>query len=222
MQMPLLQKLPGFSQIVHGIELHKLIAILSIISMIVCLMYVLNIAVERQSPVDLGRSSHILRSLTRIDDPQYADEYETRVQAINGGLEALRDVTQSDRAYLAVYNYDSFQPGIPGKIRISETFEVGQEGFPYWISDFQHFPRQEWLQMKQGERRLHWLGSFLLLRNYGLELTNDQNIAIGYLGFEYLQTPPGIRNDDLAFFKHTAMILTAGLSESLESLKNLE
>lgn len=221
MQTPLLRKLPEFPQILHGIEQHKLAAILSTI-MVVGLVCVLNIPVERQSSVDLFRSSHILRTLTRIDDPQYADEYDTRVHAINEGLEALRDVTQSDRTYLVVYNYDPFQPGIPGRIRISQTFEVGQEGFPYQISDFQHFPRQEWLQMKHGERPLHWFGSFLLPRTYGLELTNDQNIAIGYVGFEYLQTPPNVRSDDLAFLKHTAMLLSAGLSEPLESLNNLE
>ena len=76
--------------------------------------------------------------------------------------------------------------------------------------------------MKHGERPLHWFGSFLLPRTYGLELTNDQNIAIGYVGFEYLQTPPNVRSDDLAFLKHTAMLLSAGLSEPLESLNNLE
>jgi hypothetical protein len=219
--MQMLQRLYGFSQIVHGIELHKFVAILSVI-VLMGMMYLLSIPIERQSSADLPGSSHGLRSLTRIDDPQYADEYSKRVHAINAGLERLRDVTQSDRTYLVVYNYDSFQPEIPGKIRISQTFEIGQKGFPYQLSDFQHFPREEWVRMKQGERRLHWFGSSLLLRNYGLELTNDQDIAIGYVGFDYLQTPPGVRNDDLAFLKHTAMVLTAGLSEPLESLDKLE
>lgn len=56
----------------------------------------------------------------------------------------------------------------------------------------------------------------------GLELTNDQGIAVGYLGFEYLQTPSIARSDDMAFLKHTAIVLKAGLSGPLEPLNHLE
>ena len=116
------------SQIVHRIENHKLATLFGII-VVACLGYLLNIPVERQSTADLRSSSEFMRVLTRFDDPVYAQEYDTRAQYIHDHLEKLRDVTLSDRTYLVVYNYDPFQPDIPGKIRISNTFEVVNEFF---------------------------------------------------------------------------------------------
>jgi hypothetical protein len=207
------------SQIVHRIENHKLATLFGII-VVACLGYLLNIPVERQSTADLRSSSELVQSLTRFDDSVYTHEYDARSQYITASLERLRDVTRSDRTYLVVYNYDPSQPDILGKIRISSTFEVGQEGFSYQISDFQNFPRQEWLQMKHGERPLQWFGSLLLPRTYGLELTNDQGIAIGYLGIEYRreQSKP-LDNSTWNFLKEAATSIKTGFLGPVEDLK---
>jgi hypothetical protein len=165
-------------------------------------------------------SAHSTAPLTLLDNPQYAHEYDTRAYYITDQLEGLRNATQAGRAYLALYKHDSSPSHTTRTVRISTTFEVGQEGFTYHIRDFQNFARVDWLQIKRGERTLVWFGRMSLPRSYGLELFNNQNAAIGYLGIEYLNSPLSFeRHDhDMDVLEQTASSIQMGLLQPLEHL----
>jgi len=226
MHTPLLQKSHVFSQVVHGIEHHKLATILGIIA-VLCLVYVLNIPVVHQmpiqrSPTGLASSSGIVRPLTLLDDPRYAHEYATRAQYINERLDRLRKEIRADRAYVFSYGYSSGRFGGMMELTISSIFEVGQEGLVHQIRDFQDLSRKNWLRVNRDSSST---GGFLpgpFPRSYGMELYNGRGVPIGYIGIEYWQEKFSLQGDKMSFLRQTAHLMKAGLLQPLENLESLE
>jgi hypothetical protein len=189
---------------------------------VLCPVYMLNIPIEskrfiQHSPADSASSSGIVGPLTLVDDPQYAHEYDTRVQYIEKHLEMLRNETQADKAYIVSYGYDSSMR----EMRISSTFEAGQEGIFSQMRDFQGFSRRNWLRIKRDEQATS--GLFLVLpQSYGVELYDEQGKPIGYLGIDYLQEKSSSWGNEMKLLRQTATSIKIGLLQPIEGLSSQE
>lgn len=219
-----LHKLPVFSQIIHGIEHHKLATILGVIA-VLCLVYVLNIPVVHQrfiqhSSADSTSSVGIVQPLTLVDDPQYAHEYDIRAQYINEHLEGLKNDTRADRVYLVTYNDGPSQFGYT--IHLSHTFEISQEGLNVPISTYQDLSRQRWLYLKRYEYTYGGLAPDILLQGYGIELYDANRTPIGYIGIEYIDAKPFPQGNEIKRLRQTAAAIKTGLLRPLEHLKGRE
>lgn len=228
MYVPAWHKSSVFSQISHLIKYHKAETIF-VLFIALWVMYIFNVPAKYQlltsqliaSPVPEG-SSGITRPLTRVDDPRYAHEYDRRTQHITTQLEQLKANTQADKAYVVSYGYGSGRIGGILELKIARIFEVGQEGLPHRISDFQDLSRKNWLHINRDGSST---GGFLpgpAPRSYGMELYNEHGGAIGYIGIEYWQEDPVLRGNEMPLLRRTASLMKIALLQSLKHLNSPE
>jgi hypothetical protein len=219
----LLQRFQVFSQSINFIEHHKLAIILGVIA-VLCLVYVLSIPVDHQMFTQQSsaralsaRSADIAKPLTRLDDPHYVHEHDIRAHYIIKNLERLRNKTGADRAYVVSYGYGSARFGNRIK-KIASTFEVSPEGLTPQLMDYQDLSRMNWLHIKRDEK---FFSVFLPLC-YGMELYNEDDVAIGYIGIEYLKKGPAFQSSKLKLLPQAAALIEAGFLQSLKHLNSLE
>jgi hypothetical protein len=218
-----LSKFHGVSQIIHGIEHHKLATLFGI-SSLVCLLYVFNIAVDHQgfvhpSSADPASSFGVVMPLTLLEAPQFGHEYDLRVHSITQHLKRLRTETRADRAYVVVYGYDSSPFGEKLEKSIFNTFEVVKTGDSPQFLDFQGFSRLNWLRLKKEEQEIISGLVSVFPRSYGMELANEDDEPIGYIGIEYWQDDPLTQSNDMHFLRQTAIAIEARLLQPLDHLR---
>lgn len=213
------QRVHVFSQSLNLIEHHKLFIKLVITILAVIAVMGLGAVWQPSGEHQLFTSD---KPFTRLDDPQYAHEYDTRAQYIYKQLDMLKDKANADRAYAVSYRYGPTGFGDTTD-KIASTFEVGLAGLDAPIKIYQDLPRMNWLQLKQNQ----CFGPGLLAietlpRNYGMELYAPAGEAIGYVGITY-------RRDNRSFpgnpieqvFQEAALSISTGLLQPMESLNNL-
>jgi len=214
MYIPLWQRSHVFTQGINFIEYHKVLITILVVIAVIALGAVWHPSGERQ----------ILTSdepLTRLDDPQYAKEYEARAQLIKAQLEKLRSDVQADRAYVVAYKYSSALLANTMELKISKTFEVGLTGSTPQLRDFQDFPRMKWLYLKREELSIGGFVPIRFPRCLGMELYDAQGTPIGYLGIDYLQETSSLRGDERELLQQTAALIEAGLMQPIEYLNSM-
>ena len=157
--------------------------------------------------------------LTIFDDPQYVHEYTAREQYITERLEMLRNKTRADRAYAVSYSYGSSRFGKMRATKIYTTFEVGLEGIVPQISHYQNLSRMDWLHLKSDAHVL-LDGLFPVCpQSYGMELYDEHEAVIGYLGVDYLKERPAFRGNEMQLLWQTAASIEEGFLQPVEHLK---
>lgn len=209
-----LQKSQMLSQLIHFVEHHRVAIWLSLI-IVLCLPYILHSSVDTTSVT----SSANVRYLSLLDDPFYAHEYDRRAEHILKYLEILRDETRADRAYFFSYRYGAGLPGGMMGLQISRSFEVGQKEPTHHIREYQNLSRINWLRVNRDDALA---GGFLpgpFPKSYGIELYNEQGMAIGYIGMDYPVEVSFLQGQEMSFFRQTADQMKAGLLQSIEHVE---
>ncbi len=224
MHTPLLQKPHVFSQVVHGIEHHKLATILVAMALF-WLVYALSTSIDYQLFTQQLTTSdvapipyNIVRPLSRIDDPEYAHEYDLRVRSIRAHLERLKSETRADRVYVVAYSHGPARFGDRLEKKISNTFEVGQKGLISQIRDFRGLSMMEWIEYTTAN------GFYSLLSplHFDMELFDEDGAVIGHIGIEYLHDMWSFQGNETDLLRETAAAIEVALLQPLEHLKGPE
>ena len=165
-----------------------------------------------------ARAFDIERPLTRLDDPQYAYEYDTRAQRINESLERLRNATGADRVYVVSYGYGFSQPGNTFEKKISSTFEINRGGLVPHMLDAQELALATKEHLKSEDAAIRGFYAGLLTRSDGMELHGQYGETIGYLGLEYLQATPSLEENETELLQQTVVSIEADLLLPIDHL----
>lgn len=209
-----LQKSQMRSQLIHSVEHHRVAIWLSLI-LVLCLTYILHSSVDTASVT----SSANVRYLSLLDDPFYAHEYNRRAAYIFKYLKILKDKTRADSAYFFSYRYGSDHPGGMMGLQIAQSFEVGQKEPARHIREYHDLSRTNWLRVNHNGALA---GGFLpgsFPKSYGIELYNEQGMAIGYVGMDYPVEVSFLQGQEMSFFRQTAELMKAGLLQSMEHVE---
>lgn len=214
MHFPSVVKFHVFSETIQRLERHKLLTILLII-LAFWLVYEVNI-----SDRTFLLSSEPERPLTRLDDPQYAHEYEKRAQDILTHLNMLKDQTQADRAYVVSYRgHRRFGT----MVVLSKIFEIGQINVLKPVSSYQGFSRMGWLYLNRYQTMISGLyPPDEFPQGSGTELYDGDGKAIGYLGIDYRQGFPISQVNNMTLLRQTATAIKTSLLQPLDDVNSGE
>ena len=175
-------------------------------------------AFEAGRETEMSRvAAETVKPLTRLTNPAFAQEYPQRASYIMTHLDQLREASQIDRAYVAVYEYARSYHFSGIEPQVFVMFESRPAQIAPRFENFQGISRENWLQMQFDGQAMNSL-MFNAIQCFGTELYNEQGKPIGYLGIERAQGETFFRDREISQFQQTATLVEQALLLPLNAL----
>ena len=141
-------------------------------------------AFEAGRDADMSRRvAENVAPLTLLTNPAHEREYPQRAAYIMTHLDQLREASQIDRAYVAVYEYARSYHFSGIEPQVFVMFESRPAQIAPRFENFQGISRENWLLIQLEHQTMNSM-FFGAPQNYGRELHDEQDIPIGYVGVE--------------------------------------